>query len=91
MQKITLLQKRVLIKIQKKSEETFKGIILQPQTSARFIKGEVEEVSADISQITNGQTVLFDSYGNIEFLTEAQASYVIVNERDVICVVDNDI
>lgn len=98
--KIRINGSRVLVKEEKLSETTSSGIIMPGRDKQQTNKGKVLVVG-DGAMLENGtkvpvalevgETVIYSSFSGspIKVSADDEDTYLILNERDILCVVEN--
>lgn len=98
--KIRINGSRVLVKEEKLSETTSSGIIMPGRDKQQTNKGKVLVVG-DGAMLENGtkvpvalevgETVIYSSFSGspIKVSADDEDTYLILNERDILCVIEN--
>lgn len=88
--KIRPLGKRVLIKEVIQEEITKSGIVL-PGTveKEKQITGEVLEIGSEITEVSVGDTVIYEKYAGTE-VKDGELSLLIVDIENILAVVEQD-
>ena len=98
--KIRINGSRVLVKEEKLSETTSSGIIMPGRDKQQTNKGKILVVG-DGAMLENGtkvpvalevgETVIYSSFSGspIKVSADDEDTYLILNERDILCVIEN--
>ncbi len=76
------LGKRVLIKSVEEATTTASGIIIPDSATQKPSQGEVVAVSKEVTDLKNGNVVLFGKYAGNEVLLDND-KYLIINTDDI--------
>lgn len=80
------LGKRVLVKRVEETKTTASGIIIPDNAKEKPLTGKVVAVSKEISELKEGDTILFAKYGGTEVKLDAD-EYLVLNIDDVLGIV----
>lgn len=80
------LGKRVLVKRVEETKTTASGIIIPDNAKEKPLTGKVVAVSKDLSELKEGDTILFAKYGGTEVKLDAD-EYLVLNIDDVLGIV----
>ncbi|WP_457744161.1 co-chaperone GroES [Sulfurimonas sp.] len=76
------LGKRVLVKRVEENNTTSSGIIIPDNAKEKPSRGEVVAVSSEVTELKNGDEVLFGKYSGNEVSLDAQ-TYIVLETDDV--------
>ncbi|HDZ4932571.1 TPA: co-chaperone GroES [Campylobacter jejuni] len=77
------LGKRVLVKRVEETKTTASGIIIPDNAKEKPLMGEVVAVSKEITDITNGDKIVFTKYGGTEIKLD-NSEYLVLNLDDIL-------
>ncbi|EIN8284799.1 TPA: co-chaperone GroES [Campylobacter coli] len=77
------LGKRVLVKRVEETKTTASGIIIPDNAKEKPLTGEVVAVSKEITDITNGDKIVFAKYGGTEIKLD-NSEYLVLNLDDIL-------
>ncbi|ASQ30774.1 10 kD chaperonin (cpn10) [Campylobacter avium LMG 24591] len=80
------LGKRVLVKRVEETKTTASGIIIPDNAKEKPLTGKVVAVSKELSELKEGDTILFAKYGGTEVKLDAD-EYLVLNIDDVLGIV----
>lgn len=80
------LGKRVLVKRVEETNTTASGIIIPDNAKEKPLMAEVIAVSKEISEIKNGDKVLFGKYGGTE-VKLGNDEFLVLNTEDILGIV----
>ena len=80
------LGKRVLVKRVEETNTTASGIIIPDNAKEKPLMGEIIAVSKELSEVQNGDKVLFAKYGGTEVKLGAE-EYLVLSIDDVLGIV----
>lgn len=78
----TPLGKRVLVKRVEEANTTSSGIIIPDNAKEKPSRGEVVAVSAEVSELKKGDTVVFGKYSGNEVTLDGEL-YIVLDVDDV--------
>jgi len=76
------LGKRVLVKRVEETNTTSSGIIIPDNAKEKPSRGEVVAISSEVTELKNGDEVLFGKYSGSEVSLDAQ-TYIVLDTDDV--------
>jgi chaperonin GroES len=76
------LGKRVLVKRVEETNTTSSGIIIPDNAKEKPSRGEVVAVSSEISEVVNGNEVLFGKYSGNEVTLDGE-KYIVLDIEDI--------
>jgi len=76
------LGKRVLVKRVEETNTTSSGIIIPDNAKEKPSRGEVVAISSEVTDLKNGDEVLFGKYSGSEVSLDAQ-TYIVLDTDDV--------
>ncbi|EAL5963017.1 co-chaperone GroES [Campylobacter jejuni] len=77
------LGKRVLVKRVEETKTTASGIIIPDNAKEKPLMGEVVAVGKEITDITNGDKIVFAKYGGTEIKLDNN-EYLVLNLDDIL-------
>lgn len=77
------LGKRVLVKRVEETKTTASGIIIPDNAKEKPFTGEVVAVSKEITDIVNGDKIIFAKYGGTEIKLD-NSEYLVLNLDDIL-------
>ncbi|EAI8243209.1 co-chaperone GroES [Campylobacter coli] len=77
------LGKRVLVKRVEETKTTASGIIIPDNAKEKPLMGEVVAVSKEITDIANGDKIVFAKYGETEIKID-NSEYLVLNLDDIL-------
>lgn len=80
------LGKRVLVKRVEEEAKTASGIIIPDNAKEKPLRGKIVAVSKELSEIKDGDEVLFAKYGGTEVKIGAE-EYLVLNIDDVLGII----
>ncbi|WP_297195310.1 co-chaperone GroES [uncultured Campylobacter sp.] len=80
------LGKRVLVKRVEETKTTASGIIIPDNAKEKPLTGKIVAVSKELSEVKEGDTVLFAKYGGTEVKLDSD-EYLVLNIDDVLGIV----
>ena len=81
------LGKRVLVKRVEEATTTMSGIIIPDNAQEKPSRGEVVAVSKEVTELTNGNQVLFGKYAGNEVSFEG-TKYMVLEVDDIFGIID---
>lgn len=76
------LGKRVLVKRQEESNTTASGIIIPDNATEKPSQGKVVAVSKEVSEISEGNVVVFGKFSGNEITLDAQ-KFIVIDTDDI--------
>jgi len=80
------LGKRVLVKRVEEEAKTASGIIIPDNAKEKPLRGKIVAVSKEVSEIKDGDEVLFAKYGGTEVKIQGE-EYLVLNTDDVLGII----
>ncbi len=80
------LGKRVLVKRVEETKTTASGIIIPDNAKEKPLTGKIIAVSKELSEVKEGDTILFAKYGGTEVKLDSD-EYLVLNIDDVLGIV----
>ncbi|TQR34659.1 co-chaperone GroES [Campylobacter sp. MIT 99-7217] len=80
------LGKRVLVKRVEETNTTASGIIIPDNAKEKPLRGEIVAVSKELSEVQNGDKVLFAKYGGTE-VKLGDEEYLVLSIDDILGIV----
>ncbi|HEF9863420.1 TPA: co-chaperone GroES [Campylobacter coli] len=77
------LGKRVLVKRVEETKTTASGIIIPDNAKEKPLMGEIVAVSKEITDIVNGDKIVFAKYGGTEIKID-NSEYLVLNLDDIL-------
>lgn len=83
----TPLGKRVLVKRLEEANTTASGIIIPDNAAEKPSQGEVVAVSSDVSELKNGNVIVFGKFSGSEVSIEGE-KYLVIDVEDIFGIIN---